>query len=260
VLVLLVLAALLSFGALRHQAVQLEIIHGDLGFPMGLGELSAHTLAGFWALALKLLTVVGILGLRNRKTRDWRSWAALLIGLGLDIFFQTRGYDSHLAGFAAAVPPLALAMAIWIFEVPTLRGRGKRRKRQPQDRAVDEGAAGEAGHAMDVRQPPSGVEPGQPAQGPASPPPPKVGKLSHRAGTVIDRDQTVTRQPRPPAAGGRVDKREREAARRAYRADKPVDRAAADTGIDQDTLAAWWSDFERLYGPQANGDRSTAGT
>jgi len=116
---LLVAAFLLSFGALRHRALEGGIIHGDLGVPFGLLDwrLSAHTLAGVWALALDGLTAVGVLGVRDKQTRDWRAWVALVGGLGLSLLFQTSGYDEWAARGMAAVPPLALAMAVWIFEV-----------------------------------------------------------------------------------------------------------------------------------------------
>ncbi len=118
---LLVAAFLLSFGALRHRALEGGIIHGDLGVPLGLLDwrLSAHTLAGVWALALDGLTAVGVLGVRDKQTRDWRAWVALVGGLGLSLLFQVVGYDTLAAGAMAAVPPLALAMAVWIFEVPS---------------------------------------------------------------------------------------------------------------------------------------------
>jgi hypothetical protein len=110
-------AALLSFGALRHRALEAGIIHGDLLW----GYLSAHTLAGIWALVLKVLAAVGILGIRESKGRDPRAWVALGLGLGLDLWFQTYGYGSWIARGQAAVPPLALALAVWIFEVPQAR-------------------------------------------------------------------------------------------------------------------------------------------
>ena len=116
---LLVAAFLLSFGALRHRALTAGIIHGDLGLPLLLAHvtISAHTLAGVWALTLDGLTAVGVLGVRDPGLRDWRAWAALIGGLGLSLRFQVSGYDSWEARGMAAVPPLALAMAVWIFEV-----------------------------------------------------------------------------------------------------------------------------------------------
>jgi len=116
---LLVAAFLLSFGALRHRALTAGIIHGDLGLPLVLAHvtISAHTLAGVWALTLDGLTAVGVLGVRDPELRDWRAWAALIGGLGLSLRFQVSGYDSWEARGMAAVPPLALAMAVWIFEV-----------------------------------------------------------------------------------------------------------------------------------------------
>ena len=116
---LLVAAFLLSFGALRHRAQTAGIIHGDLGLPLVLAHvtISAHTLAGVWALTLDGLTAVGVLGVRDPELRDWRAWAALIGGLGLSLRFQVSGYDSWEARGMAAVPPLALAMAVWIFEV-----------------------------------------------------------------------------------------------------------------------------------------------
>jgi hypothetical protein len=254
VLVLLGIAALLSFGALRHQAQTLEIIHGPLGFPLELGVLSAHTLAGFWALALKLLTVVGILGLRNAATRDWRSGVAFLLGIGLDLFFQTRGYQSYTAGFAAAVPALTLAMAVWLFEVPTFGGRRRR-----QDRA-DEGAASEAGHAEDVWQPPSGVATGQPAPGPVSPPPrpPAAANLSQPPGPVISQE---LRTAAPADDVRRAGKAARERARRAWRAGRTPAEAAADYDLDPAVVAELWPQFQARYGPQPkpNGQRPPAG-
>jgi 5-methylcytosine-specific restriction endonuclease McrA len=116
-LFLIAAAALLSFGALRHRALEAGIIHGDLLW----GHLSAHTLAGIWALVLKVLAAVGILGIRESKGRDPRAWVALGLGLGLDLWFQTYGYGSWIARGQAAVPPLALALAVWIFEVPQAR-------------------------------------------------------------------------------------------------------------------------------------------
>jgi hypothetical protein len=120
---LLVAAFLLSFGALRHRALTTGIIHGDLGLPLVLAHvtISAHTLAGVWALTLDGLTAVGVLGVRDPELRDWRAWAALIGGLGLSLRFQVSGYDSWEARGMAAVPPLALAMAVWIFEVGRAR-------------------------------------------------------------------------------------------------------------------------------------------
>ncbi len=197
-------AALLSFGALRARALAAGIIHGDLGLPVVDLTLSAHTLAGVWALTVKSITAVGIIGIRL-DPEDRRAWAALLGGLAMDLSFQTYGYDNWIARLQAAVPVLALALAIWIFEIP---GRGTRT-----------GAAGEVGMVGDAGQPlPS---PGHP--GPTSPPrdpirhperqgdpvPGGVGRrLSHPNGSGPPGRATIRSQdPRPAAAaaGARPD-------------------------------------------------------
>jgi hypothetical protein len=133
---LLIAAFVLSFGALRHRALDAGIIHGSLGLPFVLAHVtvSAHTLAGLWALTLDGLTAVGVLGVRDRDTRDWRAWVALIGGLGLSLVFQTSGYQDWAARAMAAVPPLALAMAIWIFEVPARRTQALQAPAVPEPR------------------------------------------------------------------------------------------------------------------------------
>jgi hypothetical protein len=112
---LLVAAALLSFGALRHAATQAQIIHGDLLM------VSAHTLAGIWALCPDVLAAVGIVGLRI-DNRDPRAWVALILGLGLTLLFQV--WADPWPWLLRGVPAAAGAMAVWILEVPWASARG----------------------------------------------------------------------------------------------------------------------------------------
>lgn len=177
---LMVAAALLSFGALRARAQAAGIIHGPLGLPFIPGDvvLSPHTLAGIWALTVKAITVIGIIGLRL-DPRDRRAWAALLGGLALDLAFQTYGYDTPIARLQAAVPPLALALAVWLIEVP---GRG-----------ASHDAAGEVGHDGDAGQPLPAT--GRPVPGPTSPPP---GAAMDRPGVAVPVGAEVDRNlPEP---------------------------------------------------------------
>jgi hypothetical protein len=111
---LLVFAFALSFGALRHRAVEAHIIHGDLATVLW-GGLSVHTQAGIWALCPDVLAVVGIIGIRIDR-RDPRAWAALVLGLGLTLTFQV--WEDPWTPLLRAVPALAGAMAVWMIEVP----------------------------------------------------------------------------------------------------------------------------------------------
>jgi hypothetical protein len=197
---ILIAAALLSFGALRARALDAGIIHGDLGLPLVDLTLSAHTLAGVWALTVKSVTAIGIIGLRLDPS-DRRAWAALLGGLIMDLAFQTYGYTSGIAKLQAAVPPLALALAIWLFEVP---GRG-----------ASTSAAGEVDHDGDAGQPLPAT--GRPVPGSTSPPPgaavdrPGVTvpggaevdrNIAHRNGGRPAERATIRSQPDRPEGGG----------------------------------------------------------
>jgi hypothetical protein len=180
---LIVAAALLSFGSLRARAQAAGIIHGPLGLPLLDVTLSAHTLAGVWALTVKAITVIGIIGLRL-DPRDRRAWAALLGGLGLDLAFQTYGYDNGIARLQAAVPPLALALAVWIIEVPA--------------RGTATGAAGGVGDDGDAGQPlPVTGRVPEPTPPPPGPPSDRPG-VAVPAGAQVDRNLPDRNGSRPP--------------------------------------------------------------
>lgn len=140
---LLVAAGVLSFGALRHQAQAAEIIHGDLLF------ITAHTLAGVWALCPDVLAIVGIVGIRINRN-DPRAWAALVLGLAMTLTFQVWA-DPH-PWLLRGVPAAAGAMAVWILEVPWVRVPTPSADPQPVDVPVSASA------------PPSGPEHPQPDQ------------------------------------------------------------------------------------------------
>jgi hypothetical protein len=110
---LLVAAALLSFDALTHRAESQHIVANPLFY----GVLSVHFLDQIWALTIDVLAAVGVLGLKLDR-RDIRAWVALGLGLGLSMAFQSLMLDSWGQRGMAAVPPIALSMAVWIFEVP----------------------------------------------------------------------------------------------------------------------------------------------
>ena len=114
---LLVLAFALSFGVLRHRAVEANIIHGALATVLW-GGLSVHTQAGMWALGPDVLAAVGIVGVRIDRN-DPRAWVALILGLGLTLTFQV--WDAPSPVLLRAVPAVAGAMAVWMMEIPWTR-------------------------------------------------------------------------------------------------------------------------------------------
>jgi len=116
---LLVAAFALSFDALRHQAIEAKIIGGDL-FNVWGWRVSAHTLAGIWALVVDALAAVGIVGVRE-DAKDWKPWVALGLGLGFSFGFQV--WDQPWPPLMRAVPPVALAVAVVVFELPRTRAR-----------------------------------------------------------------------------------------------------------------------------------------
>jgi hypothetical protein len=116
---LLVAAFALSFDALRHQAIETQIIGGDL-FHLGHWRISAHTLAGIWALVVDALAAVGIVGVRE-DAKDWKPWVALGLGLGFSFGFQV--WEQPWPPLMRAVPPVALAVAVVVFELPRAKAR-----------------------------------------------------------------------------------------------------------------------------------------
>lgn len=110
---LLVAAFLLSFDALTHKVEGSGVIRAGLFF----GVVSVHLLSQVWAASIDTLICVGILGVRL-DPRDWRAWAAMAMGITFSFGFQITGLDNWLARFMAAVPPMALTMAIIVLEIP----------------------------------------------------------------------------------------------------------------------------------------------
>jgi hypothetical protein len=94
-------AAVLSFDALRAQALASGAVHHQ-------------ALAAVWALVVDGMAAAGVLGVRSDR-RDWRAWIMLLLAFGCSVAFQVLVPPAWLA---RAVPPVALLLAIVVLELP----------------------------------------------------------------------------------------------------------------------------------------------
>jgi hypothetical protein len=93
-------AAVLSFDALRTQALASGAVHH-------------HALAALWAVVIDGMAAAGILGVRGDQ-RDWRAWAMLVLAFVASVAFQVVTPPAWLA---RAVPPVALFLAIVVVEL-----------------------------------------------------------------------------------------------------------------------------------------------
>lgn len=116
-------AAVLSFDALRAYALDQALVSG---------VIPLHTvaprgwLATLWAIEVDGMAAAGILGIRARRG-DWKAWAMFILALGASLGFQVFALPAIVA---RAVPPVALALAIVVLELPT--------QREAEDAAVGE--------------------------------------------------------------------------------------------------------------------------
>src|SRR6266487_6253408 len=106
-------AAVLSFDALRAQALASGAVHHQ-------------ALAAVWAATVDGMAAAGVLGVRTDR-RDLRAWAMLLLAFGASITFQITTPPVWLA---RAVPPVALLLAIIVLELP--RPRRESEKGSPE--------------------------------------------------------------------------------------------------------------------------------
>ncbi len=97
-------AAVLSFDALRAQALASGAVHHQ-------------ALAAVWALVVDGMAAAGVLGVRTDR-RDWRAWTMLLLAFTCSVAFQVLVPPAWLA---RAVPPVALLLAIVVLELPRSR-------------------------------------------------------------------------------------------------------------------------------------------
>jgi hypothetical protein len=100
-------AAVLSFDALRAQALASGAVHHQ-------------ALAAVWAATVDGMAAAGVLGVRTDR-RDLRAWVMLLLAFGASITFQITTPPVWLA---RAVPPVALLLAIVVLELPRPRRDG----------------------------------------------------------------------------------------------------------------------------------------
>jgi hypothetical protein len=101
-------AAVLSFDALRAQALASGAVHHQ-------------ALAAVWALVVDGMAAAGVLGVRTDR-RDWRAWTMLLLAFTCSVAFQVLVPPAWLA---RAVPPVALLLAIVVLELPRARRDGR---------------------------------------------------------------------------------------------------------------------------------------
>jgi hypothetical protein len=94
-------AALLSFDALRVQALASGAVHHP-------------ALAWVWPLVVDGAVTAGVLGVRADR-RDLRAWFMLALTFGASIGFQVTVPPLWVA---RAVPPLALLLAVVVLELP----------------------------------------------------------------------------------------------------------------------------------------------
>jgi hypothetical protein len=118
-------AAVLSFDALRAQALASGAVHHQ-------------ALAAVWALVVDGMAAAGVLGVRTDR-RDWRAWTMLLLAFTCSVAFQVLVPPAWLA---RAVPPVALLLAIVVLELPRARRGASDAERQ--DDASGEVAGGGA--------------------------------------------------------------------------------------------------------------------
>ncbi len=117
-------AAVLSFDALRAQALASGAVHHQ-------------ALAAVWAATVDGMAAAGVLGVRTDR-RDLRAWAMLLLAFGASITFQITTPPVWLA---RAVPPVALLLAIVVLELP----RPRREASMPASAHARDSEVGEGG-------------------------------------------------------------------------------------------------------------------
>ena len=100
-------AAVLSFDALRSRALESGLVPAHAILPAGL-------LAALWALVIDVAAAAGLLGVRSDR-RDLRAWAMVVLAFGASVIFQIH---TPSAAVARAVPPVALATAVVVLELP----------------------------------------------------------------------------------------------------------------------------------------------
>ncbi len=205
---LVVVVQALSFDALRSRALDAHIIHGQLLY----GHVSEHMLAGAWALAVDILLWVGILSVRVDQ-QDWRAWLAL--GTGLACTFGNQVWALPPTALRA-VPPVALAVALAVVEVPR--------------RAA--GPVGERGvRAAAARTPPTPVHDRAPHAGPEAVPDVPASVAVSRA------DREAVRRAWKTGDPARLEQ-------------VPADRPA----LDRATVQALAAGFARANGHRPKGD------
>src|SRR6266516_7594620 len=109
-------AAVLSFDALRSRALESGLVPAHAILP-------ADLLASLWALVIDV-AAAGLLGVRSDR-RDLRAWAMVVLAFGASVIFQIH---TPSAAVARAVPPVALATAVVVLELPR---RTRERERAP---------------------------------------------------------------------------------------------------------------------------------
>jgi hypothetical protein len=100
-------AAVLSFDALRAHALESGVIPTQAIMPR-------TWLAALWALVIDAAAAAGILGVRADR-RDPRAWTMLILAFAGSVGFQVWTPPTELA---RAVPPVVLALAIIVLELP----------------------------------------------------------------------------------------------------------------------------------------------
>lgn len=100
-------AAVLSFDALRAHALESGVIPTQAIMPR-------TWLAALWATVIDAAAAAGILGVRADR-RDPRAWLMLTLAFAASVGFQVWTPPTPLA---RAVPPVVLALAIIVLELP----------------------------------------------------------------------------------------------------------------------------------------------
>ena len=103
------ISVLISFGALTLRGLHTP---GITALATLLPIIPPLLLAMLWAASIDLLAFVGLWGIRNDR-KDWKAWAAFLIGASMTLSFQVWELPPEMA---RAVPPINWILAAVVVE------------------------------------------------------------------------------------------------------------------------------------------------
>lgn len=213
-------AAVLSFDALRSQALASGAVHHD-------------ALAALWALVVDATVAAGILGIQARR-RDRRAWAMFLTGTAASVGFQVV---TPWTWAARAVPPVALFLAIVVLDLsrPTV----------PDE--TDEPVV-----PLGPEPVPATVPPTVPTTVPTTVP------QSGTVGVPVGDPEPARSAARRPARSG-LSKAERQRVRRRH-GKLPASRIAEETGLKPAFVRAYVAELDQAGTPSGNGSGTQGGT